>query len=144
MGFSSYVNQVHLEFLICCCCFTVLEAGDLASLLAQFEASEAVNTPGSDNPGPDSVVAGGTQKQLQGAVATESQQTPTTAPQHKASPTHQNIKDALPKEIIEKIKGRSSFGEYFIYMSKCEFLIIQSTTLGMKEVAGRKKAGKTA
>lgn len=78
--------------------------------MAQFEASEAVNTPGSDSPGPECSVAGGTQNQDHGTVATDNHQTPTTGtPPHKktsqASPTHQNIKDALPKEIIEKIKG---------------------------------------
>lgn len=90
----------------------VLEAGDLASLLAQFEASEAVNTSGSDNPEPESVPAGGIKKQDPETVTTDSHQTPATGtPQHKKtsqpSPTHQNIKDALPKEIIEKIKGVS-------------------------------------
>ncbi|MPC31062.1 Peroxisome proliferator-activated receptor gamma coactivator 1-alpha [Portunus trituberculatus] len=85
----------------------VLEAGDLASLLAQFEASEAVNTPDSDSPRPECAAAGVNKET---GVPTDSLQTPNTEiSQHKktlqASPTHQNIKDALPKEIIEKIKA---------------------------------------
>lgn len=121
---SSFSYLKHFYTPTCCCChFAVLEAGDVASLLAQFEASEAVNTPGGDNPGPECLVAEGTQKQPHGAVATDSHQTTTTGtPQHKkpslASPTHQNIKDALPKEIIEKIKGGSDLGDYNLFMNK--------------------------
>lgn len=83
----------------------------MASLLAQFEASEAVNTPGGDSPAPECMAAGANKET---GVTTDNLQTPNTEiSQHKkalqASPTHQNIKDALPKEIIEKIKGRFTF-----------------------------------
>ncbi|XP_069187951.1 uncharacterized protein [Procambarus clarkii] len=89
----------------------VLEAGDLDSLLAQFEASEAVNKPGgkcleivnerknSEQPksvGFVSSVESSKRPAASGSVSSNALQ---------ASPTHQNIKDALPKEIIEKIKA---------------------------------------
>ncbi|XP_042216282.1 uncharacterized protein LOC121862250 isoform X2 [Homarus americanus] len=88
----------------------VLEAGDLDSLLAQFEASEAVNKSGNNNTkavsksskqlksvGLTSSVAGN--RRSSGSGISSSSNLP------QASPTHQNIKDALPKEIIEKIKA---------------------------------------
>lgn len=101
-------------------CLEVLEAGDLASLLAQFEASEAVN---SDSPGPECTAAEAN-KETGAGVPTDIQKTPSTEiSQHKkalqASPTHQNIKDALPKEIIEKIKGRSTFLLECVGHSEC-------------------------
>lgn len=52
--------------------FLVLEAGDMTTLLEQFEASEAVNT--------------------------------SCKVDEQTNMNHQNIKDALPKEVIDRIK----------------------------------------
>ncbi|XP_047500342.1 uncharacterized protein LOC125046585 isoform X2 [Penaeus chinensis] len=87
----------------------VLEAGDLDSLLAQFEASEAVNktsgegTKDGPSSAPEQVKAtGGSGPHSRGPSV------PGIVPlgiSPQSSPTHQKIKDALPKEIIEKIKA---------------------------------------
>ncbi|XP_064085102.1 uncharacterized protein LOC135200393 isoform X2 [Macrobrachium nipponense] len=84
----------------------VLEAGDLDSLLAQFEASEAVNTSGIEHNtakiknNTTSVPAVVTNAKIgrQTSVCSNS-----NTPQ--GSPVHQKIKNALPKEVIEKIKA---------------------------------------
>ncbi|XP_076039627.1 uncharacterized protein LOC143024626 isoform X2 [Oratosquilla oratoria] len=79
----------------------VLEAGDLDSLLAQFEASEAVN----GNTGSTPV----TTKDAEPSNVIQRNKLQTSGPQKRmtapTSPTHQKIKDALPKEIIEKIRA---------------------------------------
>jgi len=92
-----------------CVCITVLEAGDLTSLLEQFEASEAFNTSTNSKP---SVL----DTHLY-AMATQ-QLPPSTLKRHNVVATsplsstkgnisilsHQNIKDSLPKEVIDRIR----------------------------------------
>ncbi|XP_067007504.2 serine-rich adhesin for platelets [Anabrus simplex] len=79
----------------------VLEAGDLKSLLEQFEASEAFNSSTTVSPGKKSIL----DSHLH-AMATKQLDTPPTACK-TMNPTlsHQNIRDSLPKEIIERIKA---------------------------------------
>ncbi|XP_066981097.1 uncharacterized protein [Macrobrachium rosenbergii] len=87
----------------------VLEAGDLDSLLAQFEASEAVNTSGIEHNTaknknnttsvPAVVTNAKIGRQTSVCNNTNTQQSP------QGSPVHQKIKNALPKEVIEKIKA---------------------------------------
>ncbi|KAK3882918.1 hypothetical protein Pcinc_012735 [Petrolisthes cinctipes] len=94
----------------------VLEAGDVDSLLAQFEATEAVNKPGNSSIKQEkekindkSKLGSEKAKPLDSVTKTPS----TSKKQHdlpsgrssQISPTHQNIKDALPQEVIEKIKA---------------------------------------
>ncbi|XP_068200168.1 uncharacterized protein [Palaemon carinicauda] len=86
----------------------VLEAGDLDSLLAQFEASEAVNTPAVErgiakhkNNSSVPRVPTNVKIGLQNALSSNT----STQKSSQGTPVHQKIKNALPKEIIEKIKA---------------------------------------
>ncbi|KAF4528310.1 hypothetical protein B566_EDAN014986, partial [Ephemera danica] len=72
----------------------VLEAGDLKSLLEQFEASEAVNST-ADNPEEGASMA------VQGLNLGPS---PTSL---ALVLSHQKIKEALPQEVIDKIRASS-------------------------------------
>lgn len=90
-----------------------MEAGDLDSLLAQFEASEAVNKTDSGSPEHENKSKSIGQSKLMGSVSSVASGRRPSVPGTvlssnlpQISPTHQNIKDALPKEIIEKIKGQ--------------------------------------
>ncbi|KAK8743013.1 hypothetical protein OTU49_001488, partial [Cherax quadricarinatus] len=85
----------------------VLEAGDLDSLLAQFEASEAVNKSGDNSESLNKRKEIWRSKPIGTVASMPSGQRPSGSGHvlSQVSPTHQNIKDALPKEIIEKIKA---------------------------------------
>jgi hypothetical protein len=66
-------------------CLAVLEAGDLKSLLEQFEASEAVNNPADMPP----VAPVSSLPAVSNSLLVLS---------------NQKIRDALPQEVVEKIK----------------------------------------
>jgi hypothetical protein len=100
-----------------CGSFAVLEAGDLVSLLEQFEASEAFNTSSSSKPSvlDNHLYAMATQQLTSstpksyyaGATSSSSSPPPPPPPPSKGNTTilsHQNIKDSLPKEVIDRIK----------------------------------------
>ena len=108
---------------------SVLEAGDLNTLLVQFEASEAVNTDKTLVEDASNILS--TRSSLNGSLHVVTSKTnldkdvkqtsnskllnsvtdewsgPSSV---RSSPTHQKIKDSLPKEIIEKIKGMFRIG----------------------------------
>lgn len=76
----------------------VLEAGDLKSLLEQFEASEAVN--GSDENKKLSIL----DSHLYNMVNQPASTSPSPPPANSV-PTNQIIRDSLPKEVIDRIKA---------------------------------------
>lgn len=103
---------------------TVLEAGDVDSLLAQFEATEAVNKPGNisikeEKEEKSEIPKLGSEKAKPLSSVTKtlftghSQRDSPSGCSSQVSQTHQNIKDALPQEVIEKIKGQSG-NKYYI------------------------------
>ncbi|XP_063237736.1 uncharacterized protein LOC134539545 isoform X2 [Bacillus rossius redtenbacheri] len=83
----------------------VLEAGDLKSLLEQFEASEAVN--GSGPPEKQSVLDSHLFAMATQQPPAPAGSSPLSGSSKLAAPSlsHQNIKDALPKEVIDRIKA---------------------------------------
>jgi hypothetical protein len=92
-----------------CVSFAVLEAGDLTSLLEQFEASEAFNTNSNSKPSVlDTHLYAMATQQLTPSTPRDFHVTanPTAAPTkgNTSILSHQNIKDSLPKEVIDRIK----------------------------------------
>ena len=75
----------------------MLEAGDVNSLLKQFEASEEVNKKGKDD-------IKDVRKSSKTIVKEEPKERISKASKTPRL-THEEIRDSLPKEIIEKIKG---------------------------------------
>jgi hypothetical protein len=103
-----------------CGCFAVLEAGDLVSLLEQFEASEAFNTSSSSSKPSvlDNHLYAMATQQLTSSTPKSFRVTATPS----SSPTkgttsilsHQNIKDSLSRELVNKLKvSYDLFGIYF-------------------------------
>lgn len=89
---------------------SVLEAGDLKSLLEQFEASEAVN--GSDENKKKSIL----DAHLYNMVNQQPASTPLSPPPANSVPTNQIIRDSLPKEVIDRIKVSYS-------LSRCSWFV---------------------
>ncbi|XP_069695768.1 serine-rich adhesin for platelets-like isoform X2 [Periplaneta americana] len=87
----------------------VLEAGDLTSLLEQFEASEAFNTNSNSKPSVlDTHLYAMATQQLSSSTS-KIHNLPSVASTPTKGGTsilsHQNIKDSLPKEVIDRIKA---------------------------------------
>lgn len=76
----------------------VLEAGDLKSLLEQFEASEAVN--GLDENKKKSILDAHLYNMVNQPATTS-----VSSPPASSVPTNQIIRDSLPKEVIDRIKA---------------------------------------
>ncbi|XP_021912997.1 uncharacterized protein LOC110826561 [Zootermopsis nevadensis] len=84
----------------------VLEAGDLTSLLEQFEASEAFNSNSNSKPSVlDTHLYAMATQQLTPSTPKDFHVTPTPTKGNTSILSHQNIKDSLPKEVIDRIKA---------------------------------------
>lgn len=86
-------------------CVSVLEAGDVKSLLEQFEASEAVTPRASVSNYGKGVATGDNYHSKSVAPGNKSLLTPIKKPAEAVDSTlHQNIMNSLPKEVIDRIK----------------------------------------
>nr|CAD7453305.1 unnamed protein product [Timema tahoe] len=86
----------------------VLEAGDVGSLLEQFEASEKFNSSSPNAGSKPSVL----DTHLFAMATQQVSPKPVPAPERSIAPpsklanlSHQNIRDSLPKEVIDRIKA---------------------------------------
>jgi hypothetical protein len=103
-------------------CFAVLEAGDLASLLEQFEATEAINTSSNSKPSvlDNHLYAMATQQLTPSTPKSQHiAATPSSAPTkgNISILSHQSIKDSLPREVIDRIKVSYEFvGDFVLFL----------------------------